>query len=240
MSTDSVVMFAPHASYFRRVFSAPRHAPRLAHAVLVSVLGMATAGCATSVWHPKVESVSGEYKNTEAMTVKAEALPEGHAEDVKAIVGALPPGITWKDDVLEVDPARYEVLGRVAAEPAGEFFYPYREGWRKPACYPQRVLVVSTLMIWMISPTVWPCLVSIGSVDDRRDRIIEALKRATKAMGGNMVLVGGFGGTVTVARTSKSTAVVGETAATSGEGWAIRMKAATESTAPTTGLTTSL
>ena len=144
-----------------------------------------------------------------------------------------------KGDLLEVDRSRYEILGKVTAKPAGEFFYPYREGWRKPVCYPQRVLVVATLFAWFLSPTVWPCFISAGTVEERRDRIVEALKRATKSLGGNLVLVGGFGGTITVARTSASTAVVGEMEATEGVGWAIRVKAAPPP-APDARRTTSL
>jgi sugar O-acyltransferase (sialic acid O-acetyltransferase NeuD family) len=86
------------------------------------------------------------------------------------------------------------VLGQVSAKPADEFFYPYRESWRKPVCYPQRVLVVATLWVWMVVPALWPCIVSAGTVEESRDAIVEAMKRATKAMGGNMVLVTGFGG----------------------------------------------
>ena len=194
-------------------------------ALLCLAASALTQGCASAVWHPRVESVAGEYKNTEAMSDKAEELPEGSAEAVKAVVMELPAGIALKNDVLEVDSSRYELLGKVVAKPAGEFFYPYREGWRKPACYPQRVLVVATLFIWLAVPTSWPCFISAGSVDDRRDRIVEAMKRATKAMGGNLVLVGGFGGTVTIAKTSASTAVVSTMEATEGVGWAIRVKA---------------
>ncbi|MFO0675776.1 MAG: hypothetical protein U0169_04540 [Polyangiaceae bacterium] len=209
----------------------------LSFAVLLAFAGL-TQGCATAVWHPRVQSVAGEYKNTEAMSEKADATPEGRADAVKAIVSELPPGITLKDDLLEVDASRYEVLGKVSAKPAGEFFYPYRESWRKPACYPQRVLVVATLYLWMASPTSWPCFISEGSVDDRRDRIVEAMKRATHTLGGNMVLVGGFGGTFSVSATSKTTAVVHETEATEGVGWAIRVKTpgATPAPAPTVGL----
>lgn len=181
-------------------------------------------GCASAVWHPKVESVAGEYKNVSTMSEEAEELPEGGAEEVKAIVMQLPPGMNLNGDILEVDSNQYEVLGKVSAKPAGDFFYPYREGWRRPVCYPQRVLVVATLFIWVVSPTSWPCFISAGTVDERRDRIVEAMKRSTKVMGGNMVLVAGFGGMVTIARTSSSTAVVNSMEATEGVGWAIRVK----------------
>ena len=202
------------------------NAQKLGIPALSTLLLLSGTGCASAVWHPKVESVSGEYKNVSAMSEKADDLPEGNAEEVKAIVMQLPPGMNLNGDVLEVDSNQYEVLGKVSAKPAGDFFYPYREEWRRPVCYPQRVLLVATLFIWAASPTSWPCFISAGSVDDRRDRIVEAMKRSTKVMGGNMVLVAGFGGTVTIARTSSSTAVVGSMEATEGVGWAIRVKGA--------------
>ena len=44
------------------------------------------------------------------------------------------------------------------------------------------------------------------------------MKRATKTMGGNMVLVAGFNGTVTIAKTSSTSAVVSTMEATEGVG----------------------
>lgn len=211
---------------------------RSAALVLVLVtIALTQLGCATAVWHPRVDSVSGEYKNTEAMSRTADDMPEGQAEEVKAMVMALPPGMDLKDGVLQVDSTQYEVLGKVAAKPAGAFFYPYREGWRKPVCYPQRVLIVATLFTWAIVPTSWPCFLSEGTVDERRDRIVEAMRRATKAMGGNLVLVGGFGGMVTIAKTGSSTAVVGTTEAIEGVGWAIKVRAASPASEGIRGVT---
>lgn len=206
--------------------------------LLLTAFAATTQGCASAVWHPRVESVSGEYKNTEAMSAKADDASEGSADDVKAIVMQLPQGITIEGDVLNVDSSRYEVLGRVSAKPAGDFFYPYREGWRRPVCHPQRVLAVATLFLWLAVPTSWPCFVSGGSVDDRRDRIVEAMKRATQAMGGNMVLIAGFSGTIMISKTSSSSAVVGQMEATEGVGWAIRVKTGGPASPPVTGAQT--
>jgi hypothetical protein len=194
----------------------------LAASLLITALG--SGGCASAVWHPRVESVSGQYQNTTAVTAKAEAIAEGEADEVKAFVAQLPPGITIQDGVLKADPEAYEVLGQVTAKPAGEFFYPYRESWRKPVCYPQRVLTIATLYMWFLVPSVWPCFISPGTVEERRDAIVEAMKRATKAMGGNMVLVTGFGGTTSIVATSKTSASVSTMEATEGVGWAIRVR----------------
>lgn len=229
---------APSPSLLAHLPSPPRARRPLHGLALVAragacALALAASGCASAAWHPRVDSVVGEYRNVEPLNHAAEGADEGTADDVKAIVLELPDGITLENDVLRVDAARYEVLGKVAAEPAGDFFYPYREGWRRPFCYPQRVLTVATLFVWMAVPTSWPCFVSAGSVDDRRDRIVEAMKRATKALGGNLVLVGGFGGTVVIRKSGSASAVVSTMEATQGVGWAIRAKGGVGAPAPT-------
>jgi hypothetical protein len=193
-------------------------------AALVGAGMLTQLGCSSAVWRPQIESVSGEYRNTQAMSNAATELVEGGAEDVKAIVMQLPPGIELQGEVLKVDAEKYDVLGKVSAKPANDFFYPYREHWRRPLCYPQKVLVVATLFIWNIVPTYWPCFVTIGTENDRRDRIIEAMKRATKSMGGNMVLVGGFNGMIMVTA-NQTSAVVSTLEAVEGVGWAIKVKA---------------
>ena len=208
-----------------------RRARRGLAAALIGAGALTQLGCAGAVWHPRVESVSGEYRNTQAMSDAAAALPEGTADEVKALVMQLPPGMDIQGDVLKVDADKYEVLGKVSAKPAGDFFYPYREHWRRPLCYPQRVLVVVTLFTWVIVPTYWPCFVATGTENDRRDQIIEAMKRATKSMGGNMVLVGGFNGQVTVTA-SQNTAVVSTVEAVEGVGWAIKVKSPSGEPAP--------
>jgi hypothetical protein len=192
------------------------------------LLAITQGGCAAAVWHPKVESISGEYKsgdykNTQALSEKADAIPEGQATEVVAVVEQLLPGMDYRDGVFTADAARYEVLGKVSAKPAGEFFYPYKEGWRKPVCWPQSVLTVATLFTWLAVPTSYGCHVGTGSVDERRDSIVESMKRATKVMGGDLVVVAGFQGQVTITAT-RSSATVSTLEAVEGVGWAIRVK----------------
>jgi hypothetical protein len=195
----------------------------------IPVLAFTQGGCAAAVWHPKVESVSGEYKtgdykNTQALSEKADAIPEGQATEVVAVVEQLLPGMDYHDGVFTADEARYEVLGKVSAKPAGEFFYPYKEGWRKPVCWPQSVLTVATLFTWLAVPTSYGCHVGTGSADERRDSIVESMKRATKVMGGDLVIVAGFQGQVTITAT-RSSATVSTLEAVEGVGWAIKVKA---------------
>jgi hypothetical protein len=209
----------------------------------VPFLALTQMACATAVWHPKVESVSGEYKtgdykSTQALSEKADAIPEGQTPEVVAVVEQLLPGMEYHDGVFSADPARYEVLGKVSAKPAGEFFYPYKEGWRRPVCWPQKVLTVATLFTWLAVPTQWGCFVGTGTVEERRDSIVESMKRATKVMGGDLVIVAGFQGQVTITAT-RTSASVSTLEAVEGVGWALRAKHGTEAAKPA-GATASL
>jgi hypothetical protein len=174
-----------------------------------ALVSLSLASCASVAWLPRVDSARGESRNVQTIAQTAEEMPEGSATDVKAFfMFDLPPGLSLRyagrppwgsGGVLLYDSQKYEMLGTVAAEPAERFFYPYREKWRRPFCYPQQVLVVATLFLWGGVPTYWPCGVAPTSGalsepdSEQRDRIVEALKRATKAMGGNLVVIRGFG-----------------------------------------------
>ena len=52
--------------------------------------------------------------------------------------------------------------------------------------------------------------------------MVTAMRRATKVLGGNLLLVGGFGGTVII--NANTGAQLAETEATHGVGWALRVK----------------
>lgn len=195
--------------------------PGIARSVLFFTFALASQGCAATAFKPHVESV-GEYKNTQAISDKADALDEDDAPEVKVVIGQLLPGMAYKDGVFSVDPERYEVLGTVSAERSKRFFYPYNEKWRRPLCWPQIPLVYGTLFIWLAVPSVWVCFPHDGSPEERKDNIVTAMRRATKVLGGNLVLVGGFGGTVLI---NANTGVhLNETEATHGVGWALRVK----------------
>jgi hypothetical protein len=120
----------------------------------------------------------------------------------------LPRGIVISGGKAIISPAfPYEILGEVHTETNGEFaigianahgvplyFYPYSEdeGWKNPFCHIQVPLAWVTLAIWTLVPTYWPCrtLDSNGAddVDARKMRIVNTLKKATKAMGGTHLL----------------------------------------------------
>lgn len=195
-----------------------------------------TTGCASLAFEPHVQAV-GAYKNMAAVSERAADLREGSASDVTAMVERLPAGIAVKEHELVFDEQRYELLGKVSADfadPAGInlglWFYGYRRGdkWRHGLCDWQVPLSWMTLTMWSyLSPTYHACRVNIGTEEQRRDSIVEALQRATKALGGDLVIVSGFGGRDFVTVDSKNERVVVEKDALrtlSGVGYAFRTK----------------
>jgi hypothetical protein len=130
--------------------------------------------------------------------------PAPEADDVKVYVEQLPEGVTIADGELVVDPAKYDYRGKVNVvrnKPllANFGFWPYEfkdvEGWRYALCVPQVPLAWFTLSIWAwLSPTYWPCHVSEGTEDERRETMTETMKQGTKLAGGDVLVIGGFGG----------------------------------------------
>jgi hypothetical protein len=166
-------------------------------------LGLGTTGCGTVAFKPSVQSV-GEYKNTAKAADVAEQMPEHSAAGVKVLVETLPEGMVVRDGALDFDHDRYEMLGKVSAtykDPSGVnmglWFYDYKESekWRAGLCTWQVPLSWVTLTMWSwLSPTFYPCRVNAGEEEARRADIVETLQRATKSLGGDLVVVAGFGG----------------------------------------------
>lgn len=142
------------------------------------------------------------------ITDAAASMSEEEAEDVHILIGRLPEGMHIVEERLVVDAKRYEILGAVRAVPEGTiaanlgiWFYDYNEGedWRDGYCAWQVPLSWLTLGLWaFVTPFHYPCKITSGQSDPRRDNILRALRRGTKALGGNLVVVTGIGDLVTV------------------------------------------
>jgi hypothetical protein len=201
-------------------------------AVLGFGLAASTMGCASVTFAPAVKSV-GEYRDMSSTAATAEELPRGKAEDVKVMIGSIPPGMTVENDVLKVDPEQYEVLGRVEAHlnnpltaNLGFWVYDYApaERWRVAYCAWQVPLSWVTLSLWAwLSPVHYPCKALMGDDEKRTAGIVETLKRAGKALGADLVVVPGIGGTTVISGT-RSSAVVSTVNATDASGFAIKTK----------------
>ncbi len=196
-------------------------------------------GCASLAFSPSVQSV-GEYKNTSSVAVEAAEMPEGTAADVRVLIQTLPEGMVIKDGQLTFDD-RYEMLAKVSANyknPGwaflGFWFYGYKssDSWRTGLCAWQVPLSWVTGSLWaFVAPTYYPCRVKMGSEEERRADIVETMQRATKALGGNLVVVGGFGGVNFITTQGGAVVATNSVDALSGEGYAFKTK--TRATAPT-------
>jgi hypothetical protein len=183
---------------------------------------------------PRIDAV-GEYKDTTAASERADSMLSSEAADVRVLVGKLPDGVRIEHDGLAVDPARYELVGRVSADfkPFGWtwlgwwfYDYPEGEGWRNAYCGVQVPLTWVTLSLWTFVPLHYPCAVVEGSSPsasgERRARIIRTLQKATKAAGGDLLVVTGLGDLQLVAAGSGQ--VLGAVPMMHGSGFALRMK----------------
>lgn len=207
-------------------------------------LGLATTGCGTVAFKPSVQSV-GEYKNTAKAASAAEDMDPHVADDVKVLVETLPEGMALKDGQILIDHDRYEMLGKVSAtykDPGavnmGLWFYGYKdtEKWRTGFCAWQVPLSWVTLTMWSwFVPTYYPCRVAAGNEEERRADIVETLQKATKALGGNLVVVAGFGGVDFVTVNGNTGAVVASNSVSllNGVGYAFKAKAGGSAERPT-------
>jgi hypothetical protein len=204
---------------------------------LTLVVLAALPGCASVNFVPRVDSV-GEYKNTTGTSERADDMRSSEAADVRVLVGTLPEGVRIEHDGLVVDPARYALVGRVSADYKpygftwlGFWFYDYSEDerWKNAYCGVQVPLTWVTLGIWpFVSPFHYPCKVVAGGspseVGERKARVIKTLQKATKAAGGDLLIVTGLGDLDLVAAGSGQ--LLGAIPMMHGSGFALRTRRA--------------
>jgi hypothetical protein len=171
-----------------------------ARRILPIVFICATAGCASANFGPRIERI-GKYQDSRRVEERAAEMKWAESDDVEVYVGEFPDGIHVNNGSLKVDPdSNYEVIAKVHADIKydmfgimGFAFYDYAEdeAWRKGFCYWQSPFVWLTLGIWNGLPWHHPCKVmeTAGSFEDRRDRAIKTLRKATKAVGGEILIV---------------------------------------------------
>lgn len=180
---------------------------KTAFASALSAVAFATLlpACASANFAPRIDAI-GEYRDTTAASQRADDMPAEQAADVRVLVGQLPEGVRIEREELIVDRSRYELLGRVSADykPFGLtwlgwwfYDYPEEESWRDVYCGIQTPLTWVTLSLWTFVPLHYPCAVVEGSSPSasgsRRARIIRTLQKATKAAGGDLLIVTGLG-----------------------------------------------
>ncbi len=199
------------------------------------LLPLLATGCASLNYRPLVNPM-GQVRISDLPDVVADDMSWGEARDVRVMVGELPPGIAWGPEGLVIQDPRYRVVADVAAYPKwarlsnlGLWFYdfPDDQAWRKFYCGAQVPLSWVTLTLWSwLSPTYYPCrTVETNLPDDvaeRRMRILETMRKATKAAGGNLLIVTHLGNRHWARFTRWGGEIVGVKEMMNGQGVAIR------------------
>lgn len=199
---------------------------------IACVGALASLGCASTTFAAKIESI-GEFRDPAPLVERVGQMSNADAASVKAYVGGnYPEGVSFQDSKIIADPARFQLLGAVEATQnptlvagLGWWIYHYREDerWRVGYCAWQVPLGWVTLGLWGIVPIHYPCGVSQGTEEDRRAEIVRTLQKATKALGGDVLIVTYFGKLHGPLGPDASTEF---TKATLGTGYALRAKTA--------------
>jgi hypothetical protein len=127
------------------------------------------------------------------------------ASEVRVISGQLPDGLMLAEQSSKIIVAPgyeqiYIPVGTVEADFIKGFSqfrswlwtYDYKEDWHQNYCLVQAPFKLVTLGLWSLVPFAWPCIAKAPSDElERKEYLINELKRATKAAGGNLlVLIG--------------------------------------------------
>lgn len=166
---------------------------------------MATSGCASGPFALEVRHAGKlDPEKDERVADEAQSLPwDGDYEDI-VVTNELPPGVTLEKGVLSAASDRFVVLGdvrshmddtRQVAFAKSVFWYESMHeshgAGRDVFCKVQTPLRTLTLGIFaLVSPTSWPCYVLYTKKLSTNAAIHRGeLRRAARAMGGNLVLL---------------------------------------------------
>jgi hypothetical protein len=166
--------------------------------------------CASANYHLRVDLI-GQSRDARQVEEDAKQMKSAEAEDVQ-VVYELPAGVTSSKKGIQVTrDSAFELVAklRVSIDDSYSiltFFglwgydYPSDENWRNGLCCWQIPISWITLTLWAwYSPLYWPCRVSesndASDVNDRKKRMINMLKRATRAADGTVLFISRLGNT---------------------------------------------
>ena len=189
------------------------------------------SACAHNNYTSRIE-ILGKYQDTSKLEEKANDMKWADASKINVYVGTFPEGITLENGAITVSPdSNFELIGKVyTAEdvPSPIWFstHPEDEGWKNAYCNAQVPLTWVTVMMWWVVPVHYPCWPaetnSPSRISDRKMRIINTLKKATKAAGGDTLIITELGSTQFVAGTK----VMSTLEMTGAEGYALKLRKA--------------
>lgn len=169
--------------------------------IITTLLLALISGCASYNYSGRFEK-TGMYdpSYTSSVNEKAEALKWEDAKDIAVFIGELPEGITDNNGTYKSLSNNIEIMGTAKAQPSNQnamsvYFQDYAEDedWRNTYCPIQGGLYYGTFMFWGLTPFPWVCQVmennDSDSIEKRKHRIINTLKKMAKAAGGNAIVV---------------------------------------------------
>ena len=203
--------------------------------LLTAAMMVVLTGCASWSYSPNYEKLGAlDISGTSEINRKANEMKWADAEDISVFLGNGAEGMSVSENgALNYSEEQWEMLGKVSVSPDSylnpftQSFKPYPEdeGWRNGYCKVNGVMVIATLSIWGVLPFNWPCMRqetnSVDAVEARKIRIVNTLKKATKAAGGDTVIITSLG---SIEMRTKAGQVVSTTEMTSAEGYAFRRK----------------
>jgi hypothetical protein len=186
-------------------------------------LFVALVGCTTPRYGSRVEYLGKEYRSSADTNKLVQDIPDRDAEQVRVFLGALPDGIERTESgLVPASDSKQRILGKVTTTSI--------EGFNKEDARYCHISRTAALMICSVSPftaflglLACPCIGghesnSVEDIELRKSALIAALQRATKASGGNAVLIDELGSTVAIQRDSR---VVRTQEMTNASGWAV-------------------
>jgi hypothetical protein len=206
---------------------------------LLGLIGLMTIlfSCASRTYVPHYDP-QGEVGGDVSIEETAMDMKDEDVKGVKAYLNKFPEGLTINEEGAFVikDEEKYELLGKVytyldnetsASYIFGNFYrYPEDQGWRRYYCYWQDPITWLTLGLWNAMPLYYPCFTSESNIPHdklmRKRRIIQMLKKITKAAGGDLVVITSLGElkSVTVEMSSMPT----DLEMFAAEGYAVKLK----------------
>jgi hypothetical protein len=189
--------------------------------------------CASANFTPRVEPL-GLYQDTTNMDRQANEMSWAAAKEIQVFVGTFPEGITYENGKLITAPdSQYDILAKVYTNidsvnyPLWFSSYPEDEAWRNGYCNCQVPLTWLTLGIWtFVSPFSYPCFGidtnNTADISARKMRVMNTLKKAAKAAGGEILVVTSLGQITTI--NAQTGAKMGTLDMTGAEGYALKRK----------------
>jgi hypothetical protein len=182
--------------------------------------------CATPRYGARVETFGTQYAQSAGINRKVESVSDEEAERVQVYFGTMPQGFARQEGNLVVEPGfPYRILGRVSTTGIDGYNEPSRQSYCPAGKVLAWVFGIPTAML-LFFPFAAPCMYGNMSnrpedIEVRKEALVKALQRATRAAAGNALVVDELGQTVVI--DARSGLRLAQQEMTSAAGWAVDM-----------------